>query len=118
MSPSAAERTTGGDPSARAQFGEDLLLAEHFGHREQGTYVEVGAHDGVRNSNTYLFEQRGWSGVLVEPDPPEDSLRFLGEVRSSACGPFKTVLGPGSPDHSEHLHFDLAPRRHGGTVCE
>ncbi|TIQ63130.1 MAG: extensin family protein, partial [Mesorhizobium sp.] len=36
-----------------------------------------------------------------------------------ACGPFKTVLGPGSDaDHSLHLHLDLAPRRNGGTFCQ
>ena len=57
--------------------------------------------------------------VAVELTPPEKNGIFLGKVRSAACGPFKTVLGPGSnADHSEHLHFDLAPRRHGGTVCE
>ena len=57
--------------------------------------------------------------VAVEPAPPAKSAIFLGKVRSAACGPFKTVLGPGSnADHAEHLHFDLAPRRHGGTVCE
>ena len=57
--------------------------------------------------------------VPVQPDPPEKNLLFLTRVRAAACGPFKTVLGPGSdPDHAEHLHFDLAPRRHGGTVCE
>jgi hypothetical protein len=44
--------------------------------------------------------------------------KFLASIRKAACGPFKTVLGPGDPDHSEHLHFDLAPRRNGGTVCE
>lgn len=57
--------------------------------------------------------------VAVEPTPPEKHGEFLGKVRQAACGPFKTVLGPGSDaDHAEHFHFDLAPRRNGGTVCE
>ena len=44
---------------------------------------------------------------------------FLGKVRSAACGPFKTVLGPGSdPDHELHFHLDLEPRRHNGTFCQ
>jgi hypothetical protein len=55
--------------------------------------------------------------VAVPPDNPDT--RFMNTVRTSACGPFKTVLGPGSnADHATHFHFDLAPRRHGGTVCE
>ena len=57
--------------------------------------------------------------VAVELRPEEKPAIFLGKVRKAACGPFKTVLGPGSnADHAEHFHFDLAPRRHGGTVCE
>ncbi|TIT86210.1 MAG: extensin family protein, partial [Mesorhizobium sp.] len=44
--------------------------------------------------------------------------KFLNTVRKAACGPFKTVLGPGSdPDHALHFHFDLEPRRNGGTFC-
>jgi hypothetical protein len=44
--------------------------------------------------------------------------RFLREIREEACGPFKTVLGPGTDaDHADHFHFDLAQRRNGGTYC-
>lgn len=43
---------------------------------------------------------------------------FLAALRRHACGPFKTVLGPGSDaDHADHLHFDLAERRGGSTYC-
>lgn len=57
--------------------------------------------------------------VAVEPAPPEKNARYLADVRKAACGPFKTVLGPGSDaDHAEHFHFDLAPRRNGGTFCQ
>ncbi len=39
-------------------------------------------------------------------------------LRQAACGPFKTVLGPGTDaDHADHFHFDLAQRRRGGTYC-
>jgi len=34
-----------------------------------GTIVEVGAFDGVRYSNSYLLEQKGWCCVLIEPNP-------------------------------------------------
>jgi hypothetical protein len=40
---------------------------------------------------------------------------FLKEVRGAACGPFKTVLGPGSDSfHSDHFHLDMAKRRTAG----
>lgn len=44
--------------------------------------------------------------------------RLMKELREAACGPFKTVLGPGSDaDHADHFHFDLAERRGGATYC-
>lgn len=46
------------------------------------------------------------------------AMAVLGEIRKAACGPFKTVLGPGSDaDHATHLHVDLAPRRNGALYC-
>ena len=57
--------------------------------------------------------------IAVEPGPEPDAGRFLDSLRAAACGPFKTVLGPGSDeDHALHFHFDLAPRRNGGTFCQ
>jgi FkbM family methyltransferase len=52
-----------------AQFGEDRLLAEMFSSTRKGLCVEVGANDGINDSNTYYFEQIGWDCVLVEPNP-------------------------------------------------
>lgn len=35
-----------------------------------GFFVEAGANDGYRQSNTYFLERfRGWQGVLIEPIP-------------------------------------------------
>ncbi len=40
---------------------------------------------------------------------------FLKAVRKAACGPFTTVLGPGSDSyHSDHFHLDLAQRGKSG----
>lgn len=37
---------------------------------ERRWFVEVGAHDGVRHSNTKLLEEQfGWQGLLIEPNP-------------------------------------------------
>lgn len=36
-----------------------------------GTFVEAGALDGFNFSNTYFLDRvKGWSGVLIEPNPP------------------------------------------------
>jgi FkbM family methyltransferase len=37
---------------------------------ERGFFVEAGGYDGVTASNTYFLEaERGWRGLIVEPDP-------------------------------------------------
>ena len=39
--------------------------------------------------------------------------------RTAACGPFKTVLGPGSnADHANHFHLDLQKRRNDYLYCK
>ncbi|MBO0904984.1 extensin family protein [Jiella sonneratiae] len=44
--------------------------------------------------------------------------QFLTRIRAAACGPFKTVLGPGTDaDHTTHFHLDMAARHGGATYC-
>jgi hypothetical protein len=53
-----------------SQFKEDHYLLKIFSGICNGTYVEMGALDGVRYSNTHVFHKElGWKGVLVEISP-------------------------------------------------
>jgi FkbM family methyltransferase len=52
-----------------SQLGEDCLLAQFFGFKVQGHFVDVGAFDGVYLSNTYAFELLGWTGACIEAAP-------------------------------------------------
>lgn len=52
-----------------AQHGEDSLFWEFFDFHDRGTYIDVGAFDGIYLSNTYSFYQQGWRGLCVEPHP-------------------------------------------------
>lgn len=45
------------------------LLSPGTGEKFTGTFVDVGAHDGIEFSNTLVFEQAGWSGLCIEPNP-------------------------------------------------
>lgn len=41
-----------------------------------------------------------------------EAMRLQKALRSAACGPFTTVLGPGSDAyHDDHFHLDTKPRR-------
>jgi FkbM family methyltransferase len=46
---------------------EKELVWKFFGQKHDGVFVEVGANDPVAGSQTWQLEQRGWHGVLVEP---------------------------------------------------
>lgn len=43
---------------------------EKFVDYDSGYYVELGANDGITQSNSFYFERkRNWKGVLIEPYP-------------------------------------------------
>ena len=47
----------------------DRKLAKYLDYRA-GTFIEVGANDGLNQSNTYWFERfRSWRGILIEAVP-------------------------------------------------
>src|SRR5690606_27350082 len=58
---------------AYSQEGEDLLIYKLLRLEEQrqhdGYYVDVGAHDPFRYSNTAIFYRLGWTGINVDPRP-------------------------------------------------
>lgn len=55
---------------AFSQADEDGILSYILGrlHRRTGTFLEIGASDGLENNTTYLLLQ-GWQGIWIEADP-------------------------------------------------
>lgn len=59
----------------KSQSKEDEGLLEIFNGLCEGTYIEMGALDGVRFSNTHVFNKGfNWKGLLVEPSPKSHAL--------------------------------------------
>jgi len=55
---------------SRSQIMQDLWVCFELGERTDGFFVEFGATNGVKNSNTWLLETKlGWKGILAEPNP-------------------------------------------------
>lgn len=55
-----------------SQYGEDKFLQEFFKEEPYGFLVDVGAADGLDNSNSFRLLQRPhWQGVLIEPEPKQ-----------------------------------------------
>lgn len=58
------------DPASgfASQAGQDRIIAALLKQKRGGTFLDIGAYDGVTGSNTLYFERSlGWTGVLVEP---------------------------------------------------
>jgi FkbM family methyltransferase len=50
------------------QYGEQSFLAEYAKKINNGVLVDIGAADGVINSNSKWLIEQGWSALLVEPN--------------------------------------------------
>lgn len=111
-------------PAAKANLpGESLTEFRHA-----STYVcrprasESGISEHARGSaidiGSFVFKSGRDIGIAAKaPNTPDE--RFLDAVRAGACGPFKTVLGPGTDaDHATHFHLDIAARKNGSTYCK
>lgn len=111
-------------PLAHREFGADLSAIDQV-----SSYV-CRPRNGTRRLSEHAFANAlDWGAlhlddgtvidVAVYPHPQTRPARLIAALRRAACGPFKTVLGPGSDaDHADHFHFDLARRRGGATFCQ
>jgi FkbM family methyltransferase len=63
-----------------SQEGEDLILERLFEGRNNGFFIDVGAHHPVRFSNTYSFYRKGWRGINIDAMP--GSMSEFNKVRS------------------------------------
>ena len=72
-----------------SQFGEDEWILTHL-KPPTSVFVEVGAADGIGNSNTYYLEKQcGWTGLCIEPDPRN----YANLVRNRACQTLYCAIG-------------------------
>lgn len=51
-----------------SQFGEDLIIRPYV-PKTGGVYVDVGCYHPILYSNTYRLYRRGWSGIVIDPNP-------------------------------------------------
>ena len=53
------------------QYGQDSIIKQFFDQKNinNGVFVDIGASEGKRLSNTLLLEEYGWTGICVEAHP-------------------------------------------------
>jgi len=68
-----------------SQAGQDYwVYGEVFDEKRRGFFLDVGAHDGLQLSNTFLLEKRyKWSGICVEGNP--ETFKKLVAYRRCIC---------------------------------
>jgi FkbM family methyltransferase len=67
-----------------SQFEQDKTVHQMFFQNIfNGYFVDIGAHDGTTFSNSKFFEELGWNGVCIEPNPKIFSI--LQSTRKCKC---------------------------------
>ena len=85
---------------------EDKWISENLILPEKGFFVDVGACDAIKRSNTYHFEMNGWNGICIEAD------KFYFEDNTDDEGPNnplpkfrKTCINSAVSDSDGELEF-------------
>ncbi len=52
-----------------SQNNEEQIIQRYFGAGYKGTFLDLGANDGITLSNTFALSNAGWKGTLVEASP-------------------------------------------------
>ncbi|WP_274628043.1 extensin family protein [Arvimicrobium flavum] len=109
-------------PAAKSAYGAELKSianASAYVCRPRNGSSKLSEHAFGNAVDMARFVLADGTGIDVAATTGPKAGPFLAELRKAACGPFKTVLGPGSDaDHANHFHFDLATRRNGSAFCQ
>jgi FkbM family methyltransferase len=84
-----------------SQYEEETIIANFFGPSFVGTFLDIGAADGVRNSNTRALAERGWKGWLVEPLPSA----FSELLKLYSGNPSIALIHGAVSDHGKPVRF-------------
>ena len=86
----SARQVLGSAPTYPSQIGQDKwVLIRMFPAVDNGFFLDVGSGHGTIGSNTKALEERGWSGICVDPFPTYmdgRTCQMFKEVVSSAAG--------------------------------
>ena len=87
--------------------GIDVLLNDLYFHDKQnGTFLQVGAYDGIGDSITYSYEKQfNWSGVLIQPNK-----NLINKIKSNRSQK-NLILNVGIGEKDEILQFEILPSR-------
>jgi FkbM family methyltransferase len=69
-----------------SQIGQDSEVIKFYKGKKKGFFIEIGASDGIKFSNTFLLEKKyDWKGICVEPIPKNYKLLCENRTNSLCC---------------------------------
>ena len=81
----SSRQALGSEPSYPSEIGQDKwVLVKMFPSVANGFFLDVGSGHGTIGSNTKALEERGWSGICVDPFPTY--------MEGRTCQMFKEVV--------------------------
>lgn len=119
------EQSFGADHASQA--GEEWIIRDFFHDRRGGTFVDVGANDYRRDSNTYYLETAlGWSGVAIDAQPEfaegyrqhRPRTQFFALFVSDVSDSTVDFFVPTSHTANASVHRNVATIENGGAIDE
>jgi FkbM family methyltransferase len=81
----AGRQVLGSAPTFPSEIGQDKwVLVKMFPSVSNGVFLDVGSGHGTIGSNTKALEERGWTGICVDPFPTH--------MEGRTCQMFKDVV--------------------------
>ena len=69
---------------SNSQSGQESFVLHMLDQKQNGTYLEIGAWDGIHLSNTYLLETKyGWKGIAL--DIVDEFVNRYNSKRANPC---------------------------------
>jgi hypothetical protein len=67
-----------------SQAGQDKWVCEFFNYKKNGYFLDIGAGDGIGDSNTYYLEKKlNWKGICIECGDVD--FEKCKSIRSATC---------------------------------
>ena len=109
-------------PMAVSAFGKPLAsVSTGPGYecrpRNRVAGAKVSSHGQGNAVDIVIWSWPAGGKISIEKPEGRGTVKFLADLRASACVSFNTVLGPGAdPSHANHIHLDIEPRGKQGNA--
>ena len=87
----------------KQRLPEAEMVWECFNRRKEGFFIDVGANDPHKGSQSWFLEQQGWRGILVEPQG-----RFAEKLRQARPRSCVFQVACGAPGHPDQMPLYIA----------